>query len=705
MYHKPQKNAPLQHLSKFVRQSINHKAQITILAFFLIFSFVATTKADSEKPIQVSFGSNNNYLMEMAFDENENTFLLWWSEFTLESNALKIQKLDSLGKNQWQSNGICFTATNEHSQAIVLPDNNEGCDIIYRTGWYFNGKIYLQNINANGEMKYQVPGKQIANTAETNSQTHAVAIRLANSNIFCCWYNGTEDEGNDYLYSQIFDTDGNYVWASNGVQLLSRKLGGRANDVRPAVCESDTDIVIVAQTLLDDSTYDLYAQKINKDGVLLWGNNGMPVCTASNQQEYVSVAADINNNIFVVWDDLRRMFKYYDVYVQCLDSTGSNIWQVNGVTLTDTTSTGIYFSAFENKPSIVKSGNSTVYVTWQDFRNENPDIYAQKVTRDEVYGWQTNALPICTETKSQHDAMPFIDSIGNLSVFWGDVRSGSDSLYHQIVNPIGDKLLEENGEMVIRTSNSFGYYRAKQSGENYAVGWVEETSLYKQVFAQIYIVPEPVFLILIIVGIIIILKNKRCLIIAFIAFISLSSFDLFAGNFYAYNSGDFDSGFIKFGNKNYKSYLYAYSTDVYENDDTYFQFYNMYDSSKYFLKICGDKTKFRGGITIWHTKLDMTLKYIEHLAMPATPLSHHAANVQFVIDQISSSISDMATKTWCNSQFDTSAEVDSKGTTLITWVQDNYYTQPVSDGRYYTRTVADSRYFTQPQVVQVIDGF
>ncbi|MFQ6044057.1 MAG: hypothetical protein ACE5PV_24650, partial [Candidatus Poribacteria bacterium] len=64
----------------------------------------------------------------------------------------------------------------------------------------------------------------------------------------------------------------------------------------------------------DQTADDIYVQRINAEGEILWGRNGAAVCTADGQQITPHAVADGKGGIFIAWTDKRSGEE--DIYIQ-----------------------------------------------------------------------------------------------------------------------------------------------------------------------------------------------------------------------------------------------------------------------------------------------------------------------------------------------------------------------------------------------------
>jgi hypothetical protein len=134
----------------------------------------------------------------------------------------------------------------------------------------------------------------------------------------------------------------------------------------PAVAEpAQSTFTIVVWEDTRNGNKDIYAQKIdNATRVSLWEPDGIPICTAPNDQRNPRAAYDSVGGVFIVWEDCRADVtnNVADLYAIRLDvSTGqisSAGWQLDGNLVCAN-------AADRSRPRIVGSGDG-VFIAWNE---------------------------------------------------------------------------------------------------------------------------------------------------------------------------------------------------------------------------------------------------------------------------------------------------------------------------------------------------
>jgi hypothetical protein len=144
--------------------------------------------------------------------------------------------------------------------------------------------------------------------------------------------------------------------------------------------------------------------------------------SSSSSQMCPSIAVDINENVYVAWQDERNgsMDIYFTKSTNGGHSFGTNV-RVDD--------SGKSFSDQEH-PFIVVDKNGIIYLVWFDVRNGNRDIYFAKST-DGGKSFQRNVRVDDTGSSpsNQYRVSMALDNDGNIYVVWSDDRNGRRDIY------------------------------------------------------------------------------------------------------------------------------------------------------------------------------------------------------------------------------------------------------------------------------------
>ncbi|MCF8242233.1 MAG: T9SS type A sorting domain-containing protein [Melioribacteraceae bacterium] len=199
----------------------------------------------------------------------------------------------------------------------------------------------------------------------------------------------------------------------------------------PAITDDGSGGAIITWDDNRDGNFNIYAQKINSSAALQWSADGLAVCTQASSQYFASITSDGSGGAIITWQDSRNGNP--SIYAQRINASGAVQWTADGVAISINVNG-------ENAPSITGDGSGGAIITWYTFRNGNNDIYAQSIDASGAVQWTANGLPVCTQ--ASHQQAPTITSDGSSGaiITWYDNRTGNQDIYAQRINSSGATL-------------------------------------------------------------------------------------------------------------------------------------------------------------------------------------------------------------------------------------------------------------------------
>ena len=233
--------------------------------------------------------------------------------------------------------------------------------------------------------------------------------------------------GGDYdIFAQRFDGRGNVLWDLAGVDICTALY----NQYDPQiVSDGEGGAIIVWYDNRSGTDYDVYAQRIDGQGQILWTEDGIQLCGAPGDQENCLAVPSSNGGVVVAWEDYRNGATA-DIYAQRITNDGFQWSTGDGVAVCTQ-------SVSENLSGMAPDGSGGAVIVWSDTRTGNEDIYAQRVTGGATMYWQADGLPVCTATNSQINARVMVNDVGTAIIVWQDNRTGSTDIYAQRIDSWG----------------------------------------------------------------------------------------------------------------------------------------------------------------------------------------------------------------------------------------------------------------------------
>jgi len=258
--------------------------------------------------------------------------------------------------------------------------------------------------------------------------------------VYIVWDDYGQNTSPVLVYVQHISNAGVRLWQANGIRVSSTA----ADQVIPLMCEDGSGGVIVAWIDGRNSgNDDIYAQRLNPDGIRLWGDAGVAISTAFQAQYLRAVASDGQGGALISWKDFRYDPLDGDVFAQRVDSNGTVRWEADGIPV-------CALPGEQGYSDIMSDGNGGAFIAWDDSRPGS--IYMQHLDADGTPLWTLNGIRACLNS-SCGGGVPHVakDAETGMIVLWKQVGINA-----QRVSPMGN-ILWGSGGMAVTTDAGYTF--------------------------------------------------------------------------------------------------------------------------------------------------------------------------------------------------------------------------------------------------------
>jgi len=389
---------------------------------------------------------------------DDKTFVVIWEDSRNGYLDIYAQRIDKDGNLLWGDDGVpvCTAIKNQSFPEVIC---SSGSDVViawqdYREGY---ADIYAQKLDRNGTAQWDKDGIPVCNASV--NQLVPRLISDGSGAVFVTWYDYRSGQGED-IYAQKIGSDGQIAWEKDGVPICTSEGTQWYPKIISGSMADGLGGVIIVWDDKRSGFYDIYCQRIDSKGQPVWQGNGLPICTAPENQEYSEIASD-SSGFVMTWQDYRN--GNADVYAQKIDSSGRLLWKTNGIPICN-------ILGGQERPKI--AGGKEVMITWEDYRNGpiNSNIFAQKVSKDGEMLWGKYGVPICENKEKQEN--PGIISDGNEGaiIYWEDYRNPKPSVYARRVSKDGNPLWVQDGWPVCKSQDA-EHAQIVSAGGVFAFAW------------------------------------------------------------------------------------------------------------------------------------------------------------------------------------------------------------------------------------------
>ncbi|SHH53881.1 Por secretion system C-terminal sorting domain-containing protein [Chryseolinea serpens] len=390
----------------------------------------------------IAVSTSQSFVPAVVEDGSGGVIITWVDLGNGNDFDIYAQRLNGLGQAQWPAGGILVSASEGWQTNPVITTDGQGGALI---AWIDDGlemdaakDVYIQRVTANGSLSWP------ENNPVTEAYYRQEDIKIIsdkNGGAILAWtdYRNTQTTttGVD-VYAQRINATGGQVWETDGVgvavydryqqypQLTSDGSGGAI-----IVWEDDRDA-----DNADALNMDIYGQRINATGNMLWTGNGMGIGVAPATQSRPVVTGDGAGGAIIAWQSGSGFNNAYASYLvtQRVNSNGAKQWASAGVALGN---------AGRENPQIVSDGDGGAIIAWEDYTGQAPigalkDIFAQRLDASGQNLWASGGAPISNTTFVQQNPKLIPDGARGAIVTWIDNRTNTTlDIYAQRVQADG----------------------------------------------------------------------------------------------------------------------------------------------------------------------------------------------------------------------------------------------------------------------------
>ena len=246
----------------------------------------------------------------------------------------------------------------------------------------------------------------------------------------------------------IYSVRSHAQWKSDSISntAVCTALNAQQN---PQACSDGSDgIIIVWEDFRSGRDMDIYAQKLDANGIAQWTANGINICTSTASQTAPVICSDGNGGAYVAWKDSRTLANGTDLYAQHIGSDGSLGYGASG--------TAIAYAAdalLPNNLAICSDGSGNAFVAWEESRSSispsttRPDIWMNKLTSGGA-AWGGGGISVISQSLRQTSPRLAPDGSGGCYLVWVNGGTLPASIWATRISSGGSVLWDSNGKQI-----------------------------------------------------------------------------------------------------------------------------------------------------------------------------------------------------------------------------------------------------------------
>ncbi len=415
---------------------------LSILLIYVMGPFPAEAQwgSDPGENVMIS-GAAKDQREPAVVSDGAGSVIICWRDYrytaSIFGGEIFVQKIDSAGMIRWTEDGLQVNASalnKGHFRPLMTEDQDSGAIIVWNRGPlnFYNYDIFAQRLNGSGEKIWPLNDVTISDTAGTESFHKVVSDHAGGALITWSYLPGTP--GTTDIYAQRVDANGNILWKKNGVAVCT--AGESQSNPALAWDGYGGAIIVWEDSRAGIGTVNIFAQRIDAEGNIQWQTDGLEICDFQDKLQVCDIVGDGAGGAVIVFS---QQGNPPGLYAQRINDSGDRQWGNNGVKISST-------FADQTMCDAVPGEDGGVMVTWQESRGQDYDIFAQHFTAEGLALWDENGTPVSVGIGDQMNPVAVVDGTGGLIITWQDRRTDSwGDLYAQRLNSLGIPLWQING--------------------------------------------------------------------------------------------------------------------------------------------------------------------------------------------------------------------------------------------------------------------
>jgi hypothetical protein len=268
----------------------------------------------------VGDGSGGAIIVQQDLTETETKF------------RVLVQKVRPDGTTPWGQRGILLHSPGRSTEPTEVVSDGLGGAIL---AWQTNAgeDIHVQRVDAAGSILWQQDGKPLGLSKNGGRFPHrAQATADGEGGAIITWEE--IGQGGILIYAQKIDAYGNTRWPLGGVQVFQFDV---IQSYFISVASDGTGGAIIVWWLMGRKEYkegSLRAQRLDADGKVMWRDSGVPVSTGvKGHCTPATISRDGFGGILIGWGFGKNINNAERPYVQRINAEGKLLWGEEGMRL------------------------------------------------------------------------------------------------------------------------------------------------------------------------------------------------------------------------------------------------------------------------------------------------------------------------------------------------------------------------------------
>lgn len=423
--------------------------------------------ANNPKPVCIH--SSEKYIDNIMPDGSGGVYIAWYDyrRGALTSD-LYIQHINSNGDPLWTVNGIKVNSNTDRDAGEVRMCSDGGTGVIVTWGESVYddnlllttySQLFVQKFSSAGVAQWTADGVEVSTVSSLRAGASVVPDGSGGVIVaFADARNSNQAENDIFdnidIYAQRINSSGALLWTNDGKAVCTtpynQMIAGEYLQSKASVTDGAAGMVILFDdyTGNNDGNSKYYAQRLNASGAIQWAAAGVPVCASGGAKSLMNSVSDGAGGMVSFWSEDRNSNSVYNLYAQRILTNGTPNWAADGIKLVDLLGGYIGYGN-----GMTEDGTGNYIVAWTDNNNV---LKAQKINNSGAIQWGVTNKDICNNS----GAFPTLPSLvksdaGATIISWLDNRdfnTSSTNIYAAKLDNLG-YLVSSNAYITVANGN------------------------------------------------------------------------------------------------------------------------------------------------------------------------------------------------------------------------------------------------------------
>lgn len=320
--------------------------------------------------------------IKAVFDGSGGVFLSWTdaSGGGIQGNKVRMNRIDGNGSKLWGDGEVLLQDGDSGGNESLCSDGAGGVF----SSWVYAGfrlwynRLKAARLDSSGDTITYYGSISANGTPEDGEGPPATSSKLINigeGEAIIGWSDNRDGPYYGWRSLKVQKLGTGKIWTSEGIRvsLPNNVIEQIAGDFD--IVSDGSGGVICFWNDSRNGNNDIFAQRVDSSGDIVWTEGGVAVCNADGDQSYPQAVSDENGGAVVVWWDRRSDSQ---IYAQNIDSDGNCTWTENGVEVG---------SSGGKSPRIVRTPEGNYIIFWLADK-----VMAQKIDYDGVSQWEDGGV-------------------------------------------------------------------------------------------------------------------------------------------------------------------------------------------------------------------------------------------------------------------------------------------------------------------------